>query len=165
MTVATVYIGLGSNLNEPVNQLDKAVAALDKIKNTQLLRVSSYYQSAPVGPDGQDDYINAVAQLETQLPAVVLLQQLQQIENSQGRVRTEHWGARTLDLDMLLYDDSVIKTEKLTVPHPYIEQRNFVLLPLMEITSEEFKVPDKGALIDLLSTCPDNPIEKMIRSS
>ena len=163
--MATVYIGLGSNLNEPVNQLDKAVAALDKIKNTQLLRVSSYYQSAPVGPDGQDDYINAVAQLETQLPAVVLLQQLQQIENSQGRVRTEHWGARTLDLDMLLYDDSVIKTEKLTVPHPYIEQRNFVLLPLMEITSEEFKVPDKGALIDLLSTCPDNPIEKMIRSS
>ena len=163
--MATVYIGLGSNLNEPVNQLDKAVAALDKIKNTQLLRVSSYYQSAPVGPDGQDDYINAVAQLETQLPAVVLLQQLQQIENSQGRVRTEHWGARTLDLDMLLYDNSVIKTEKLTVPHPYIEQRNFVLLPLMEITSEEFKVPDKGALIDLLSTCPDNPIEKMIRSS
>ena len=163
--MATVYIGLGSNLNEPVNQLDKAVAALDKIKNTQLLRVSSYYQSTPVGPDGQDDYINAVAQLETQLPAVVLLQQLQQIENSQGRVRTEHWGARTLDLDMLLYDNSVIKTEKLTVPHPYIEQRNFVLLPLMEITSEEFKVPDKGALIDLLSTCPDNPIEKMIRSS
>ncbi len=131
------------------------------IEGIAVKAVSSYYQSSPVGPDGQEDYINAVVLIETELPAEQLLEILQAIENSQGRVRAERWGARTIDLDILLYGDQIIDSQRLTVPHREMANRNFVLLPLMEITSEEFQVPGQGALLDLLAQCPDNAIEKL----
>ena len=155
------FIGLGSNLGKPQQQLEQAIQALRDIDGIVVKRVSSNYKSAPVGPEGQGDYINAVLSIETELSAEQLLDVLQGIENRQGRVRTERWGARTLDMDILLYGDELIDSERLTVPHKQIAHRNFVLLPLMEITSEEFQVPGQGALLDILGHCPDNAIEKL----
>jgi 2-amino-4-hydroxy-6-hydroxymethyldihydropteridine diphosphokinase len=155
------FVGLGSNLQQPRTQVEQALRSLRDIEGIAVKAVSSYYQSSPVGPDGQEDYINAVVLIETELPAEQLLEILQAIENSQGRVRAERWGARTIDLDILLYGDQIIDSQRLTVPHREMANRNFVLLPLMEITSEEFQVPGQGALLDLLAQCPDNAIEKL----
>ena len=155
-----VFVGLGSNLDEPAKQLDQALAALHKLPKSQLKKVSSYYQTGAVGPAGQPDYLNAVVLLMTQLSAEALLDHLQQIENAQGRVRKEKWGARTLDLDILLYGNDIIQTERLTVPHEHMLDRNFVLLPLSEIAGEDFVIPGHGMLITALQACPENPIKK-----
>lgn len=155
------FIGLGSNLEQPRQQLEQAIKSLANTQGITVKTVSSHYKSAPLGPEGQQDYINAVVSVETQLSAEQLLDELQRIENRQGRVRSERWGARTLDLDILLYGDEVIDNDRLTVPHREMANRNFVLLPLIEITSEEFHIPGKGALLDLLVHCPDNAIEKL----
>jgi 2-amino-4-hydroxy-6-hydroxymethyldihydropteridine diphosphokinase len=155
------FIGLGSNLGQPEQQLEQAIQSLRDTDRIAVKNVSSNYKSAPVGPEGQDDYINAVVSIETELSAEQLLDVLQEIENLQGRMRTERWAARTLDMDILLYADEVIDSERLKVPHKEIANRNFVLLPMMEITSEEFQVPGQGALLDLLTHCPDNAIEKL----
>lgn len=155
------FIGLGSNLELPLEQVEQAILSLRDIQEISVKAVSSNYQSAPVGPDGQDDYINAVVSIETEMSAEQLLDVLQAIENRQGRLRNERWGARTLDMDILLYGGELIDTERLTVPHKEIANRNFVLLPLMEITSEEFQIPGQGALLDLLGQCPDNAIKKL----
>jgi len=128
------YIGLGSNLQNPQRQLQKALIALDKLPQTQLACCSSFYQSVPVGPAGQPDYLNAVAALDTGLSALALLDALALSLAAQGRVRNERWGARTLDLDMLLFADQVMDTPRLTLPHREMQQRAFVLYPLAEIT-------------------------------
>ncbi|MBT8440732.1 MAG: 2-amino-4-hydroxy-6-hydroxymethyldihydropteridine diphosphokinase [Gammaproteobacteria bacterium] len=159
--MAKAFIGLGSNLGKPQQQLEQAIQSLRDIEGITVKTVSSNYISAPVGPEGQGDYINAVVAIETVLSAEQLLDVLQEIENLQGRVRTERWGARTLDMDILLYADEIIDSERLKVPHREIANRNFVLLPLMEITSEEFQIPGQGALLDLLAHCPDNAIKKL----
>lgn len=135
------YIGLGSNLADPVAQIEKAFAALDTLKDSQLLLRSPKYSSAPVGPQDQPDYVNAVAAILTRLPPEALLIQLQAIEKQQGRVRSgEHWGARTLDLDLLVYGSELIESANLQVPHPRIAERNFVLLPLNDI-APELRIP------------------------
>lgn len=159
--IVEAFIGLGSNLGTPEQQLEQAIQLLRDSKGIDVKTVSSNYKTAPVGPQGQDDYINAVVSIGTELSAEQLLDALQEIEHRQGRVRNERWGARTLDMDILLYGDELIDNERLTVPHKEIAYRNFVLLPLMEITSEEFEVPGQGALLDLLRHCPDNAIEKL----
>ncbi|QIM68323.1 2-amino-4-hydroxy-6-hydroxymethyldihydropteridine diphosphokinase [Basfia succiniciproducens] len=129
----TVYIALGSNLNTPIEQLNSALTALNKLPQTSLSAVSSFYQSKPLGPQDQPDYVNAVACIHTELAPLELLDYLQQIENEQGRVRLRRWGERTLDLDILLYDDLVIKSERLTLPHYDMTNREFVIIPLYEI--------------------------------
>ena len=135
MTIA--YIGLGSNLSEPAKQVQQAVTAISKIANSHIQDVSSVYLSKPMGPQDQDDYINAVLALETELSAIELLDALQSIENSAGRVRKENrWGARILDLDIILYGNDVIENERLTVPHYGMKEREFVLLPLAEIADD-----------------------------
>lgn len=135
MTIA--YIGLGSNLSEPVKQVQHAVTAIGEIAQSHILCVSSVYLSKPMGPQDQDDYINAVLALKTQLSAIELLDALQQIENNAGRVRKENrWGARILDLDIILYGNDTIENERLTVPHYGMKEREFVLLPLAEITDD-----------------------------
>ena len=136
MQTTDVYIGLGSNLDDPVQQLNRAIAGLGRIPATQVCSVSSYYQSRPVGPQEQPDYINAVVYVQTGLSAEDLLEHLQQIENRQGRVRSMRWGPRTLDLDMLLYGEHVINSPNLQVPHPEMYQRGFVLKPLAEIAPQ-----------------------------
>ena len=147
MTVA--YIGLGSNLDNPAEQITVAMDELSVLPETSLVRCSSLYRSAPLGPQDQPDFINAVVKLQTGLTADKLLEQLQQIEKTHGRIRTVHWGPRTLDLDLLLFGNMRIKTENLTVPHPHIAERGFVLSPLLEI-DPAIDIPGRGSASDLL---------------
>lgn len=128
-----VYIALGSNLANPQEQLISALQSMNQLPGSRLVAVSSFYQSKPLGPQDQPDYVNAVACLETSLAPLALLDELQRIEHEQGRVRLRRWGERTLDLDMLLYADHIIQSERLTVPHYDMRQREFVIIPLTEI--------------------------------
>ncbi|MFC6632820.1 2-amino-4-hydroxy-6-hydroxymethyldihydropteridine diphosphokinase [Microbulbifer taiwanensis] len=154
------YIGLGSNLAEPLKQLRCALDAIAEIPGTRLLRCSSFYRSAPVGPDGQPDYVNAVAELETALPPLQLLDRLQAIENAQGRERTVRWGARTLDLDILLFGRQQLDEPRLQIPHPHMGSRNFVLLPLAEL-EPQLQLPSGESIQALLQQCPQNRLEKI----
>ncbi|TDR32761.1 2-amino-4-hydroxy-6-hydroxymethyldihydropteridine diphosphokinase [Hydromonas duriensis] len=137
MNKVRAYIGLGANLGEPTQTVRVAIHALGQLHDTQVLAVSSLYGSAPVG-DGADgpNYINAVVQLETELTAHELLDELQQIESEHGRERSYRNAPRTLDMDILLYGNACLHDERLTVPHPRMCERGFVLLPLAEIASE-----------------------------
>lgn len=150
---ARVAIGLGSNLQDPVTQLRSAFAALAELPRTRLLRRSRLYRSAPMGPPGQPDYVNAAALLETELAPLELLDALQAIEHAQGRVRAERWGARTLDLDLLLWDETQIALERLSVPHPGLHERAFVLYPLAEL-DPHWVVPGQGRVGELQAACP-----------
>lgn len=154
------YIGLGSNLDDPITQVTTALAELDAVALSHVRRASSLYRSDPMGPPDQPDYINAVAELETGLEPLALLHALQAIEQAHQRVRLQRWGARTLDLDLLLYGDSRIDLAKLTVPHPGIAERNFVLLPLAEI-APDLVLPGLGSLAALLANCPLSGIERL----
>ncbi len=150
------FIGLGSNLGRPAEQLRRAMKALVEIPDTHLISHSDFYHSSPLGPAGQPDYINAVAQLETALDPEQLLVELQAIENTQGRIRERHWGPRTLDLDLLLYGSRIIDTPLLKIPHPELHRRTFVLYPLRELVPD-LDVPGRGPLEQLLQECPETP--------
>jgi len=154
------YIALGSNLNRPQSQLQQAVAALEMLPNTALVRVSSIYRSTAVGPGTQPDYLNAVLLLDTRQSPLELLDAMQKIEHEQGRVRDIRWGPRTLDLDLLLYGEVKITSLTLTVPHPRMHQRNFVLYPLREISDTNLGLPDGSDLDTLLRQCPMNGLVK-----
>ncbi len=149
-----VYIGLGSNLESPLQQLQQALQAMEALPHIRVKAVSSFYGSTAVGPGQQPDYVNAAALLETTLDAHALLDQLQTIEQQQGRTRgPQQWVPRTLDLDVLLFNNEVIATERLSVPHPRMTERNFVLQPLMDLNSE-LTLPDGRALANLLAALP-----------
>ena len=154
------YIGLGSNLDQPVQQVQQAFVELAALPGCRLQARSSLYRSAPVGPADQPDYINAVAELHTELPAHDLLDVLQSIEQAHQRVRTQRWGPRTLDLDILLYGDVRIDDERLQVPHPAITQRAFVLHPLAEI-APQLVIPGVGAIADLLEAVAGQQLERL----
>nr|WP_196139664.1 2-amino-4-hydroxy-6-hydroxymethyldihydropteridine diphosphokinase [Aliikangiella sp. G2MR2-5] len=155
------YIGLGANLNEPQKQIEKALLAIGSLEKIVLQVCSSLYRSSPMGPQDQDDYINAVCRIHTTLTPEELLNELQQIELSQGRVRKdERWGPRTLDLDILLYASEQINTPRLTIPHYGIKQRNFVLIPLCEI-EPELIFPDGKHIHELLESVGHQGIEKL----
>ena len=150
----TAYIALGSNLGNPQRQLSLAYAAIAQLPGSHIQAASSLYGSAAIGPGTQPDYLNAVVCLRTALGPNELLENLQQIELAQGRVREEHWAARTLDLDILLYDDRQLDSPSLTIPHPRMTQRNFVLYPLLEIAGANFQLPDGRELGTLVMDCP-----------
>lgn len=147
------FIGLGSNLDSPIDQVKRALEELAQLPDTQLIQHSALYRSEPVGPAGQPDYINAVAELDTELDAECLLDHLQALEQAHQRVRLEHWGPRTLDLDLLLYGQETIATARLSVPHPWMTQRSFVLYPLAEI-APDLQLPDGSLLSFHLADCP-----------
>jgi 2-amino-4-hydroxy-6-hydroxymethyldihydropteridine diphosphokinase len=134
-TLQQVAIALGSNLGASRTTLDEALEALDRNEGVRVIRRSSWYRSAPIGP-AQPDYVNGCALLEVSLEPEALLDVLQATENLFGRVRAERWGPRTLDLDLILYGSMRIATERLVVPHPRMAERAFVLLPLAEIAAE-----------------------------
>jgi 2-amino-4-hydroxy-6-hydroxymethyldihydropteridine diphosphokinase len=159
-TQLRAWIGLGSNLEDPLAQVSTALQELKLLPDTTLAARSSLYRSDPVGPPGQPDYINAVAALDTRLEPEALLDALQAIEQMHQRVRKTHWGPRTLDLDLLLYGDQVISTPRLTVPHAYMTERNFVLWPLAEL-APELILPDGRPLNTLLQHCPLGTLEKI----
>ena len=151
-----VYLGLGANLDAPLQQLQQAVTALSQLPQSQLAAVSSFYGSKPMGPQDQPDYVNAVAALDTTLPAETLLNELQRIELEQGRQRKDdRWGPRTLDLDILLYGEEILATPRLTVPHYGVHQREFVLYPLLEL-APQLHIPGLGALADIAKQVPRN---------
>jgi len=156
----TAFIGLGSNLDNPRSQVQIALQELDGDLAIRLIKASALYQSAPMGPADQPDYINAVAAIETTLSAEELLTELQQLEARHQRVRKEHWGPRTLDLDLLLFGDTVICNERLTVPHPGLKERNFVLIPLYEI-APDLILPDNRALVELIQCCSREGLQRL----
>ena len=132
-----VYIAIGSNLASPLEQVNAAIQAIGEIPDSRIMAVSSFYRTPPLGPQDQPDYLNAAVALETTLAPEALLDHNQRIELQQGRVRkAERWGPRTLDLDIMLFGDEVINTERLTVPHYDMKNRGFMLWPLVEIAPE-----------------------------
>ena len=150
MTVA--YIAIGSNLASPLEQVNVALKALGDIPESSILAVSSFYRTPPLGPQDQPDYLNAAVALETSLAPEELLNHTQRIELQQGRVRkAERWGPRTLDLDIMLFGNEVINTERLTVPHYDMKNRGFMLWPLFEI-APELVFPDGETLRQILHT-------------
>jgi len=155
--MAKVFIGIGSNLSSPIEQVQRAIATLKTIEHSQFIKSSSIYGSKPMGPQDQPDYINAVAQIETTLSPLELLDKLQAIELAFGRERIKgnRWGARIIDLDILLIDDLVIDSERLTVPHYGMQEREFVLLPLVEI-EPNLILPDGSNLQTLSNNIDPN---------
>ncbi|UVM60609.1 2-amino-4-hydroxy-6-hydroxymethyldihydropteridine diphosphokinase [Pseudomonas sp. B21-010] len=155
-----IYIGMGSNLAEPAEQLRSAVQALAQLPDTQLLGVSAFYQSDSLLP-GQPRYTNAVAALDSRLAPLDLLDALQAIETGQGRERLERWGPRTLDLDILLFGDRLIDEPRLKVPHYHMQARAFVLYPLAELAPADLLLADGRSLKDLLAACPFVGLERL----
>lgn len=141
-----VYIAIGSNLASPLEQVNAAIRALADIPDSRVVSVSSLYRTPPLGPQDQPDYLNAAVALETSLAPEALLDHTQRIELQQGRVRkAERWGPRTLDLDIMLFGDALINSERLTVPHYDMRNRGFMLWPLFEI-APDLHFPDGMAL-------------------
>lgn len=158
MTRATAYVGLGSNLEHPREQVRAAFDELAALPETRLVSRSALYRSAPVGFEAQPDFVNAVARIDTALTPFRLLAELQAIEKRHGRERSFPGAPRTLDLDLLLYGDTVITSPSLTLPHPRMHERSFVLRPLAEIAPAA-SVPGRGTAEDLLRTCRSQDVE------
>ncbi len=155
-----VFIGLGSNLQQPLEQLKKARLLINANPGIQEIAFSRFYRSSPMGPQDQPDYVNAVMQICCSQSPLDLLHLLQDIEKQQGRVRNGlRWGARTLDLDILLLGDQILDQLELTVPHPGIKDRAFVLYPLQDLVEDDFFIPGQGHLADLIAQCPRQGLE------
>ena len=155
------WLGLGSNLQQPVVQLRQALARLDDADGLEVLRVSSFYRTPPWGDEQQDDFINAVAEIETSLDPIPLLRTLQSLENAMGRQRSgRRWGPRLIDIDLLLYGDQQYHSADLEVPHPRMHERAFVLIPLSELDAE-LEIPGHGAVTGLLQPLDESGICKL----
>jgi 2-amino-4-hydroxy-6-hydroxymethyldihydropteridine diphosphokinase len=160
IAVAVAYVGIGSNLQDPLRQVRDAFAELDHLLHTRVVKQSSLYRTAPVGHTAQPEFINAVAQLETGLPAERLLAELQEIELRHGRARSFANAPRTLDLDLLLYGAAELVQPQLQVPHPRMHERAFVLKPLVEI-APDLSIPGRGAAKVLLAACGQQKVERI----
>ena len=158
MTLA--YVGLGANLGDPVRQIGLAFNELDALPGTRLSARSPLYRSAPLGYEAQPDFVNAVAELRTSLRAGELLAALLEIEDRHGRERSFQDAPRTLDLDLLLYGDEVLESERLTLPHPRLHERAFVLRPLLDLVPD-IGIPGHGAARGLLERVQNQVLEKL----
>ncbi|MFS1663824.1 2-amino-4-hydroxy-6-hydroxymethyldihydropteridine diphosphokinase [Streptococcus sp. zg-JUN1979] len=145
-----VYLSLGSNIDNRLSYLEEALESLGTLPQTSLVAVSSIYETKAWGKTDQADFLNLACQLETSLSALALLEACQKIEKALGRVRHSHWGPRTIDIDILLYGEEIIKTSDLQVPHPYMCQRAFVVIPLLDIVSD-LKLPTGQELSQCLA--------------
>jgi len=155
-------IGLGSNLDDPARQIGAALKELARVADTRVQCVSSLYRNPPLGPQDQPDYVNAVAAVLTRLAPYALLHALQEIEHRQGRVRDaqRRWGPRRIDLDILTYGSRVVVEDDLTIPHPGIPERNFVLFPLLEI-APDLQLPGLGSVRSLASRVDGSTLERL----
>ena len=151
--MVNAYIGLGSNLDNPIGHVKQALEDLKQLPQSQLLLASKLYLSKPVGPQDQDNFVNAVALIITELEPLALLDELQTIEQQHQRVRERHWGPRSLDLDLLLFGDQSIQHPRLTVPHAQLSRRDFVVGPLLELCPE-LVLPSGTQLQEFLQQCP-----------
>jgi 2-amino-4-hydroxy-6-hydroxymethyldihydropteridine diphosphokinase len=164
MRVVQAFIGIGSNLAGPEGQVLGAISALASLAQTSLIRTSSTYRTAPIGPE-QPDYVNAVAEISTALEPHALLDALLSIERARGRVRTaQRWEARIIDLDLLLYGQLHIDDDRLTIPHPGIPARRFVLVPLAEI-APEVTIPGLADIETILDACPPGEVELLAKNN
>lgn len=154
------WIGLGSNLHQPRRQVEQAIEALDRLPLTRRILASRLYIGPPLGPSDQSDFVNAVAAVETGLSPLALLDQLQAMEQRHGRVRHRHWGPRTLDLDLLLFDDLSLSHPRLTLPHPGMACRTFVLTPLAEV-APELRLPDGRRIAELAEKSSDERLQPL----
>ncbi len=154
-------IGLGSNLDNPEQQVLQALKELDCIPGIRILKTSSLYSSVPVGPQDQPDFVNAVALVSTELEPEPLLNALQDLENRHRRVRLRHWGPRTLDLDVLFFGKQVIDTPRLRVPHPEFRNRVFTVIPLLEIMPDFLMPPQNTPLRDLTGLLPERDLRAL----
>lgn len=155
--MSRVWIGLGSNLDDPAGQVRAGIAALADLPDSRPGPVSDLFRSAPVGVTDQPDFCNAVAGLDTVLEPLALLEALQAIEQRAGRRRTRRWGPRTLDLDLLVYGDRRIDLPALTIPHPRLAERAFVLVPLASV-APDLQIPGQGAVATLAAAVADQGI-------
>ena len=160
MSEHIAFIGLGSNLEDPRSQLQRAFVALGGLPGTQLVARSSLYRSAPLGYPDQPDFVNAVARIVTELKPQALLQALLRIEHSHGRERNFRNAPRTLDLDILLYDEVQLHEHGLTIPHPQLHLRAFVLQPLLEI-APDIGIPAVGRAKRAIQDCQDQTLERL----
>ena len=154
------YIGLGSNLQNPRAQIENALRALSHSDGIELLIVSSLYESKPLLDMPGPNYVNAVCKINTNLSAIDLLDICQSIEDNQKRIRKVKWGSRTIDLDILLYGQQVISSERLSIPHPEITNRAFVLVPMYEI-DKEIKIPLLGSIKKLIDRVNTQDLKKL----
>lgn len=163
MSLVRVYIGIGANLDDPERQVREAIAEIRQQLAEADFSASSLYLSAPLADMQQPDYVNAVVRFATSLPAESLLDNLQQIEHRHGRVREkQRWQSRQLDLDLLLYGDSQVHSERLCIPHAQLHQRDFVLFPLQEL-DPDLLVPGKGNVATLLDGLQTTHIKTVIK--
>ena len=158
--MSKIYIALGSNLNEPSEQIYKAINSIDAINDLSVKHISSLYKTKPIGKIDQPDFINAAIEVEGDISPKNLHTALQDIETKAGRIRKELNEPRTLDLDVLLIDDLIMKTKKLTVPHPRMHQRQFVIVPLFEI-NPKLNIPGIGSINKILQLLPNQGVVKI----
>lgn len=159
-----VWLGLGSNRQNPAAKLSEALDRLDSVDGVRLTRTSSFYQTPPWGDEEQDDFINAVASVETSLDPLALLAETQAIETRMGRERnTRRWGPRIIDIDLLLYGDEIHSTDGLEIPHPRMHERAFVLVPLAELDASQ-EIPGHGRVGDLLRDMDCSDIRRLAGS-
>ena len=155
-----IYIALGSNLEKPNKQIHSAIRSIDRIHEISVTQISSLYKTKPIGKLDQPDFINAVIELEGNISPEKLHSELQNIETQAGRIRMELNEPRTLDLDILLIDEIIMKTNTLTIPHPRMHLRQFVIIPLFEINSE-LEIPEIGPINKILGSLPDQGVIKI----
>ena len=153
-----IFIALGSNLENPKEQVKKGILSIKKIEGVRILNESNLYETPPVGILDQPNFVNAVIKINSNLGPYEILNELLNIENIAGRVRIDKNGPRTLDLDILLFNNLILNEKKLTIPHPRMHERLFVLMPLKDI-DEAIVIPNHGAIIDIINKLtPENII-------
>jgi 2-amino-4-hydroxy-6-hydroxymethyldihydropteridine diphosphokinase len=145
-----VYLGIGSNKNHPYFRINTVLKQINRIKSTNIVKKSSLYVTKPLGPQAQPDFINSVIEIRTNLEPLKLLHELQNLERLHNRKKTKRWGPRSMDIDILIYNNLIMNTDKLVIPHPGLEYRDFVLIPLYEITSYGYEIPKYGKIITLI---------------
>ena len=150
LTLNQVFIGIGSNKNHPYFRIYTVLRQINRIRKTTIVKKSSLYETKPLGPKMQPNFINAVIEIKTELEPNELLKELQNLEKLHNRKKTKRWGPRSIDLDILIYDNLIMNTEQLVIPHPGVEYRDFVIIPLYEITSYGYKIPKYGKVSNLI---------------
>jgi len=145
-----VYLGIGSNKNHPYFRINTVLKQINRIKSTNIVKKSSLYVTKPLGPQAQPNFINSVIEIRTSLEPIDLLHELQNLERLHNRKKTKRWGPRSMDIDILIYNKLIMNTDKLVIPHPGLKYRDFVLMPLYEITSYGYEIPKYGKIMNLI---------------
>ena len=145
-----VYLGIGSNKNHPYFRINTVLKQINRLTSTNIVKKSSLYVTKPLGPQAQPNFINSVIEIRTNLEPIELLDELQNLERLHNRKKTKRWGPRSMDIDILIYNNLIMNTDKLVIPHPGLEYRDFVLIPLHEITSYRYEIPKYGKIITLI---------------